>query len=141
VSDDPNAGPAGFAPCQVRSPFPRALGAFYERREPGRGRTIAIQVAEGHCNAMGVAHGGFLMTVLDFAMSYGRHEPDDFPPCVTLSLTTNFLRGAPLGAWLEARVVVETATASTLFARCELAAGGEIVATAQGVFKPTRPPA
>jgi acyl-coenzyme A thioesterase PaaI-like protein len=126
----------GFRPCLVRSVFPRALGQFYERREPGVGRTIRIRVEEPHCNALGVAHGGFLLTVMDFAMSYGSYDPGDFPPGITLSLTTNFLAGAPLGSWVEARVTIERASKSVLFNRCALMAGDTQVAAAQGVFKP-----
>jgi acyl-coenzyme A thioesterase PaaI-like protein len=131
--------PEGFSPLRVRSVFPRSLGTFYERREPGRGRTIGIQVAEAHCNALGVAHGGFLLTLLDFAMSWGSADPDDVLPGVTLSLTTNFLRPAPLGAWLEARVTVERTSPSVMFNRCALMHGDEQIAAAQGVFKPVPP--
>ena len=128
--------PDGFRLCVVRSDFPRALGPFFERRDPDRGRTMRVRVQAPHCNALGTAHGGFMLTVMDFAMSYGSYEAGDFPPGVTLSLTTNFLRPAPMDAWLEARVVVERVTKSALFSRCLLFAGDEPVASAQGVFKP-----
>jgi acyl-coenzyme A thioesterase PaaI-like protein len=123
----------------VRSVFPRSLGTFYERREPGRGRAIGLQVAEGHCNAHGFAHGGFLLTLLDFAMSYGSADADDFLPGITLSLTTNFLRPAPLGAWLEAHVTVERTSTSVTFNRCALMHGDVQIASAQGVFRPVPP--
>ncbi len=127
--------PSGFTPLQVLSAFPQAVGAFYFREENGR-EVIAVRAEARHANAYGGVHGGFLLTLVDIALTYKRG--------VTLSLTTDFAGAAQVGDWIEAHVDVQKTGKSTIFANCFVFAHGERIMHASGVFRlpkvaPARP--
>ena len=52
-----------------------------------------------------------------------------------MSLTTEFVRGAKLGQWLEGSARVARRTVNLCFCSCDLICNGEIVLIASGVFK------
>jgi acyl-coenzyme A thioesterase PaaI-like protein len=85
---------------------------------------------------MGWAHGGLLVTVADMVMGLGSgHATGIRWPHPTVSLTTEFVRGARLGQWLEGTARIARRTVNFCFASCDLICGGEIVLIASGVFK------
>ena len=89
-----------------------------------------------HGNPMGWAHGGLLVTVADMVMGVGSgHATGMRWPHPTVSLSTEFVRGARLGQWLEGTARIARRTVNFCFASCDLVCGGEIVLVATGVFK------
>lgn len=61
---------------------------------------IALDIGEQHGNRMGIVHGGVYMTILDAAMGHAATysaDPADRKRCVTVSLTTSFMRSADGG--------------------------------------------
>ena len=56
-------------------------------------------------------------------------------PHPTVSLSTEFVRGARLGQWLEGTARIARRTVNFCFASCDLVCGGEIVLVSSGVFK------
>ena len=52
----------------------------------------------------------------------------------TVSLTTDYLRPAPSGAWLEARTAVERMGGRLAFADCSVTADGREAVRARAVF-------
>lgn len=52
----------------------------------------------------------------------------------TVSLTTDFLRPGPRGAWLEVRAEVERLTGRLAFGDCSVGADGEEIVRARAVF-------
>jgi acyl-coenzyme A thioesterase 13 len=52
-----------------------------------------------------------------------------------VSLSTEFVRGARLGQWLEGKARIARRTINFCFVTCDLVCGGEIVLIASGVFK------
>ena len=56
-------------------------------------------------------------------------------PHPTVSLGTEFVRGARLGQWLEGTARIARRTVNFGFGSCDLVCGGEIVLVASGVFK------
>ncbi|WP_068402616.1 PaaI family thioesterase [Kribbia dieselivorans] len=84
------------------SPFADYLGMV-----SSDGRTIFVTPQPEHANYAGMAHGGFLMTLLDTAT--GRATRADLPADkygVTTSFTTTFVRGAKIGEELRASAEV-----------------------------------
>ena len=94
---------------------------------------------------MQLVHGGLYSSMLDVALamtgSY-RPAPDPLIPGLTLSLTIQFLAAANLDdRYLIAEARRTGGGKSVFFAAGEVcAASGRVVATASGVFKPSRPP-
>lgn len=119
------------------SPMPDP-GGFLEHVGPlllGADGTIGIRADARHENRSGKAMGGFLATLADAAVSQAvRDDADGDATVATVSLTTDYLRPAPGGAWLEARTEVERLGGSLAFADCSIRADGEEVVRARAVF-------
>ena len=85
---------------------------------------------------LGLTLGGLLVTVADMVMGVGSgHATGIRWPHPTVSLSTEFVRGARLGQWLEGSARVARRTVNFCFCSCDLVCGGEIVLVASGVFK------
>lgn len=132
--------PPGFELMSVRSDFPNHIGRFYLRQDGGK-QVIATRAEQHHCNSDGVVHGGFLLAMADFALSF--KGPGDIPPRITMGLNAEFAGGAKRGDWLEAHVDVQKVGKSSIFANCFICVGENRIVRAGGVFKivgMTRPP-
>ena len=103
--------PPGFLPETGTDPAEDLCGPFYLHRKE-KGITAGLLVQAKHCNGMRSVHGGILMTFADFALcAQARFQTED-RHIVTVSLNTEFVDSAEVGAWLESdgRVVRRTRT-------------------------------
>ncbi|MDO9410907.1 PaaI family thioesterase [Patulibacter sp.] len=124
--------PAGFVPYTDAGAFLDHVGPLHVREEDG---TLGARVRAEHLNAAGTAMGGFLATVVDAALGHAiRRAADGEPKVATVSLTTDFLRPGPEGAWIEARTAVEQVGGELAFADCSLHAAGDEIVRARAVF-------
>lgn len=125
----------GFARHPDPGPFLSLVGPVHVRERDGTPPVFALRVRDEHVNAAGAAHGGLLMTLVDFALSRAiRAGAEGDPAPVTVSLTTDFLRPVEPGAWVEAHTRVERLGGTLAFADCSLVAGGREVVRARAVF-------
>ena len=123
--------PAGFSPLDDPGPFLEHVGPVHGSDDGALG----LQAAPHHLNANGTVMGGLLATLVDAALGAGiRRDADDEVQIATVSLTTDYLRAAPAGAWLEARTQVERLGSRLAFADCSVRADGEEVVRARAVF-------
>jgi uncharacterized protein (TIGR00369 family) len=129
--------PEGFAPLPLNFGFIGANGPLYGKREPDGRLRLGFRVEERHCNPMGMAHGGMLVTFADMQLPFGiRFQgglPDNFLP--TINLSVDFLGPAKLGAWVEGETEVLRRTRNLAFAQCQVTADGEPAIRASGIFK------
>ena len=107
--------------------------------------TLRVDLAPHHVNPMQLVHGGLYTSMLDVALAMtGSYRPAPAPliPGLTLSLTTQFLAAATLDdGYLIAEARCTGGGKSVFFADGAVRApSGRIIATASGVFKPSRPP-
>lgn len=114
--------------------FAGLVGPLWTRKEPD-GWAYGILVSEQHTNPAGLVHGGLFTTLLDHALSSIAWEAADRQPCVTVSLDTNFLSGAYVNQFLEARGRVVKATSSLIFMRGELKVEDAEIAVASAILK------
>jgi len=122
---------AGFFPVPDPGPFPAHVGPLLAAADGALG----LQAQDHHLNADGAVMGGLLATLVDAALAAGiRQDADDDVQIATVSLTTDYLRPAPAGAWLEARTQVERLGGRLAFADCSLRADGAEVVRARAVF-------
>lgn len=140
----PAGVPPGFAPRPVTGGFLVASGPIYARRDPAGGPTaFGLLVQAQHCNGMDMCHGGMLATFADVALGLGGFEQAGAKGFfITISLTTDFLAPAPLGAWVECRPELVRATRTMVFAQGVFRVPGQgAVLRASGVFRipPPRP--
>jgi acyl-coenzyme A thioesterase PaaI-like protein len=122
--------PAGFSPGFLDHGGPYYLGPV------GEGvRAVGLLIGPHHINFQDAAHGGVLSTFADVALShavYDAERPRLAPSTVTL--TVNYLAGAKLGDWLEARVRIDRLGGRTAYTSGGIWRGAEQIATMSGVF-------
>ena len=136
-SDDRTAAPQGFRPLPPHDAaiYNTLVGPFWVRPEA---QTVAFgfRVELRHCNPVRLLHGGMLAGFADIVLTGGcNHLARLSRFLTTVSLTTDFLAPAALGAWVEARPEVLAVTRSTLFGQCLVTADGVPVLRASGTFR------
>lgn len=100
-----------------------------------------VRLRERHCNSRGHAHGGFLSAFADGLLATAIFR-ETGRPSVTIRLTTDFLRVACAGDWLQGTAHVERATRNLVFAEARAWIGEALIEdadtqvfSARAVFK------
>ena len=132
--------PEGFVVRRAGGPFLEPIGPLYMRR--GRGPlAFGIRIEHRHSNSKDVAHGGMLATVADVVLGIGGCELAEAPGFfVTISLTTDFVGPARVGAWLQCDPELVRKTRTMMFVQGTFFADGEAALRASGVFALPRGP-
>ncbi len=131
----PGFDSAGFTPGFLDHGGPYWLGPAVDGV-----RVVGLLISSHHINYRDAAHGGVISTFADVALSHAVHDaerPRIAPATVTL--TVNYLAGARLGDWLEARVRIDRMGGRTAYTSGGIWRGAEQVATMSGVFSFRRP--
>lgn len=132
--------PEGFKPLKRGGGFLTSLGPWYYRRDEKQQIVLAIRVEDRHTNIRHIAHGGFLVSMVDTALGVvvsSSREPAQ--PIVTVSLTTNFVSSAEPGDWVEANVNIDRMGGRLAYASCTLRTGDRVIMTGTGVFALMKP--
>ena len=137
--------PEGYKPLKRGGGYLTSLGPWYYRMDETKGGergqlVLAIRVEDRHTNIRHIAHGGFLVTIVDTALGIvvsSSREPAQ--PIVTVSLTTNFVSSAELGDWVEAHVDIDRMGGRLAYASCRLVTGARTIMTGSGVFALMKP--
>lgn len=115
--------------------FSAAIGQTWERGEPGS-RTIALLGHEGIVNDYGaIIHGGALMTFADIALGCGAADAITGHSYVTVQLQYQFAGGAKVGSLLTCAPELVRKTSTLAFLRGLIKADGEVIGSADGIFK------
>jgi acyl-coenzyme A thioesterase 13 len=122
--------PASFRPIPDPGPFLEHIGPLL-----ADGDVLGLRVEAQHLNASGMAQGGLLATLVDFAMGRAiRASADEGRRAATVSLTTDFLGAAKEGDFVEARTDVERLGGTLAFADCSLTVEGREIVRGRAVF-------
>ena len=97
------------------------------------GDVLGLRVAAHHLNTSGMAQGGLLATLVDFALGRAIHATAE-SRSVTVSLTTDYLGAAKEGDLVEARTEIERLGGTLAFADCSLTVDGREIVRGRGVF-------
>ena len=127
--------PDGFTLHDRSSPVTRPWEPLYRRITP-EAYILALRVADPHCNARGLVHGGVIATLADNAMGLSvamRSDPPSAP--ITVNLGLDYLGMAKAGQWLDFTTVFVKLGNSLAFASCLVQADGEPVARGNATFK------
>jgi uncharacterized protein (TIGR00369 family) len=129
--------PEGFRRVELApNPFLEHVGPLYARFANGE-FVLGFRVEQDHCNPAGTCHGGMMSTLADMLLILGANAQADLRRYLTtVSLNTDFVGPAPLGAWLEGRMQVVRVTRSLVFAQGTMTCGGEAVMRTSGILKP-----
>lgn len=142
--DEAMLAPAGepWEPLSNMSSFTLHIGPFFmrhEQLEPGEKVRLGFRVEEHQCNPRRICHGGMLASFLDLCLARGlMAEEGFFGGTPTINMTIDYLAPAPLGAWVESRVMTLRRTAQLGFAQALVLAGDQLLVRGSGTFKRTR---
>lgn len=133
------APPTGFTPHFRKSGLTDPWEPLYSLVEPDRVK-IGLYLGEAHCNSRGLVHGGLIATLADNSMGLScaqlaKAGGEDVQGLVTISLHTDFVSSAKLGAWMEVDTDYVKTGRSVCFAQAKVIADGDVIATASGTFK------
>ena len=100
---------------------------------------FAFVAEDKHLNRSGVVHGGMLMTFADRAMGVSSRNSDpSIKSQSTISLTFDFMASAVPGDLVQIRCEVMRRTRSLSFMRGTLSSNGQVIGTANGIWKVRR---
>lgn len=115
--------------------FSAAVGPTWVKGEAGN-RTVALPTHEGIVNDYGaVVHGGALMTFADIALGMGTADALPGQSYVTVQLQYQFAGGARIGSLITCEPELVRKTSSLAFVRGLIKADGEVIGSAEGIFK------
>jgi acyl-coenzyme A thioesterase PaaI-like protein len=117
--------------------FSALVGPIW-RRDTDDGPRYAFTIGEHHLNGNGVVHGGMLMTFIDQSIGWMVWRAIDRAPCATIQLNSHFVDAGRHGDFVEAHTEIVRRTASLLFTRGHLTAGGRTLLSADGIWKVLR---
>ena len=119
-----------FAPVPDPGPFLEHVGPVVED-----GDVLGLRIEPRHLNASGMAQGGLLATLVDFAMGRAiRSSAGEARRAATVSLTTDFLGAAKEGDFVQARTEVERLGGTLAFADCSLTVDDREIVRGRAVF-------
>jgi uncharacterized protein (TIGR00369 family) len=114
-------------------PFLDHLGVVPEFAENGKSR-ITLYMQPEHANSFGVAHGGVIMTLLDFAMASAARSAMNHPlGVITIDMTISFLRPS-VGKIAVEGTVLKSGKSINYCEAVVLNEAGEITAKSSGTF-------
>ena len=135
--------PDGFTPHFKRSKFTDPWEPLYSRKMVGRVR-IGLHLSAAHCDSRGLVHGGLIATLADNAMGLScvqvmNAAGFEAAGLVTISLQTDYMSTAKLGAWLAVDPDYIKCGKSICFARALITADDKVIAKANASFKVIQP--
>jgi len=114
-------------------PFLDHLNVVPEYAENGKSR-ISLEMKPEHANSFGVAHGGVVMTLLDFAMAAAARSCMNHPlGAITIDMTISFLRPS-VGKIVVEGTVLKSGKTINYCEAVVLNVLGEITAKSSGTF-------
>ena len=126
--------PAGFE-AYVEPNFMGHIGPLYWRVE-GKRVELGALIQPHQCNPTGVAHGGFLMSLVDVTMGINSARAVGHDGVITtVQLTSNMMSTARLGEFVIGAATIETSTRTLTFAAGRLQVGDRTILTASAVFR------
>ena len=92
-------------------------------------------IDENKLNSAGIAHGGYICSIIDAGAGTAAHRASDNSPCVTISLDVKFIGATKIGDEIKGFAKIQKVTKSMIFLICYLESNSKLVAFASGVWK------
>jgi len=127
--------PEGFKLCRDDGTFNNVMSPLYLKLTDGQ-PVIGLVVEKQHCNYSDIAHGGFLMTLMDFALASAVcSKLGKYTTTPTINMSMDFISAAKLGDWIQVDVVSIDVTRTLGFVTALIQGPHGHVARASGCFK------
>lgn len=132
--------PEGFKLSREDGTFNNVMSPLYLKLVDGH-PVIGLVVEKNHCNYSEIAHGGFLMTLMDFALSSALcSKLGKYTTTPTINMSMDFMSAAKLGDWIQVEILSIDVTRTLGFVTGIMQGPNGHIARASGCFKlPTDP--
>lgn len=136
---EPNSRPASVPPGWVqqshKDTFSGHAGPFYFREFADKRPGVGFLSEARHANALGMIHGGALLTLADMSMwDICRRAAGPFN-AVTLTMSSEFVAPGPIGRFIVASGEAVKIGKSIMFARGDIRCGEDVLLTFSGALK------
>jgi acyl-coenzyme A thioesterase PaaI-like protein len=128
--------PDGFEPHLSAGGYSNHNGPFYQKLV-GQENYRGFYLLDRHCNSMGIAHGGLLVSFADALLGMAVYRKRREAP-ITMRLTSDFIASARVGDWVEGKSTVSAVEDGVVFANADIYVDQRTVLLAQGVFRTQR---
>ena len=98
-------------------------------------KIIETIIDENKLISAGIAHGGYICSIIDAGEGTAAHRASNNSPCVTISLDIKFIGPTKIGDEIKGFTKIQKITKSMVFLICYLESNSKIVASASGVWK------
>lgn len=113
--------------------FSDEIGPLY-LRDGEHGSNVGAWVLEPHCNPYGVAHGGWLMGVMDHVLAGAAvSHRESAKGGITVNASFDFLRPALMGAWCESEITLKRPTSTLCFIEARLLGPRGVIVRCNGI--------
>ena len=129
--------PAGYLTMAGFDPAEDHIGPFYFKPVES-GFEFMLVAAQKHCNAVGIVHGGVLMTFADYCACMQATNNYAVESCVTLSFNSEFIAAAEIGSNLQCKVEINRKTGSLVFLSGKITTTDQLILTFSTVLKRLR---
>jgi len=127
--------PDEFKLCRDDGTFNNVLSPLYLKLVDGQ-PVIGLIIEKHHCNYSNIAHGGFLMTLIDFALASAVcSRIGQYTTTPTINISVDFMAAAKLGDWIQVDIVAIDVTRTLGFVTALIQGPNGHVARASGCFK------
>ena len=131
----PPGVPEGWIPQSHRDTFSGHAGPFYFRAGVENPPGVGFLSEARHANAIGMVHGGALLTLADMSLwDICRRASGPFN-AVTLTLNAEFIAPGPVGHFIHATGEAVKIGKSIMFARGDVRCGDDVLLTFSGSLK------
>ena len=132
--NEPRPAPDGWVLQTRRANFAWHAGPFYFRKE-GPAPGVGFFSEPHHANMGETVHGGALLTLADMSLFDTCHRKVGRFKAVTITLNTEFLAPAPVGAFIEASGEMIGGGKTILIVRGMVSAGGTPLMNYSGTLR------
>jgi len=138
---DEGQAPDGFEVMRDVGGFSDFVGPLYIQQTE-HGPRICFYVLERHCNPLGVAHGGWLMAVMDHVIAgAGATDRGRVEGGITVSAHFDFLAPIPAGTWCETEITLCERKKTLAFVEARILGPDRVLLRCNGTVAYRRPPA
>jgi uncharacterized protein (TIGR00369 family) len=130
-----SAIPEGFKLSREDGTFNNVMSPVYLKLVDGH-PVIGLVVEKKHCNYSEIAHGGFLMTLMDFALASALcSKLGKYTTTPTINMSMDFMSAAKLGEWIQVDIVSIDQTRTLGFVTAIMNGPNGHIARASACFK------
>ncbi|WP_370539624.1 PaaI family thioesterase [Achromobacter sp. UMC71] len=125
--------PGQYVPWDSTSVFMTRMADLGELYWDASEKVLAVRITPAHANVHGIAHGGFLATLVDCALGTVLVE-ETGTAVVTAQMALDYLSSVKMDDWVEVHGTIDKRGRRLIYATCYVRVGDRNVLKANAIF-------